>query len=80
MHDLIEQAADTLSHARRLVVLTGAGMSKESGIPTFREAQEGLWSRYDPQRLATLQGFPGQPQAGLGLVPIPAWPRRERPA
>ena len=75
MHDLIEQAADTLSHARRLVVLTGAGMSKESGIPTFREAQEGLWSRYDPQRLATLQGFLANPklvwdwyQYRLGLV------------
>ena len=75
MHDLIEQAANTLAQARRLVVLTGAGMSKESGIPTFREAQEGLWSRYDPQRLATLQGFLANPklvwdwyQYRLGLV------------
>lgn len=59
---LIEQAASLLARSRRLVVLTGAGMSKESGIPTFREAQEGLWSRYDPMRLATMQGFLANPQ------------------
>lgn len=75
MQDFIERAAEILSQARRLVVLTGAGVSKESGIPTFREAQEGLWSRYDPQRLATLQGFQSDPklvwdwyQHRLGMV------------
>lgn len=62
MLDLIAQAASLLSGSRRLVVLTGAGMSKESGIPTFREAQEGLWAKYDPQRLATMQGFLANPQ------------------
>lgn len=36
------------------VVLTGAGISQESGIPTFREAQTGLWAKYDPHKLATL--------------------------
>jgi NAD-dependent deacetylase len=44
MQDQIQQAADILARARRLVVLTGAGISKESGIPTFREAQQGLWA------------------------------------
>ncbi len=75
IHDLIQQAADILAHARRLVVLTGAGISKESGIPTFREAQQGLWARHDPQRLATMQGFLADPklvwdwyQFRLGLV------------
>jgi NAD-dependent deacetylase len=75
MQDLINQAADILTHARRLVVLTGAGISKESGIPTFREAQQGLWAQQDPQRLATLQGFLANPklvwdwyQFRLGLV------------
>lgn len=62
MHDLIRQAAHTLSVARRLVVLTGAGMSKESGIPTFRDAQDGLWARYDPMRLATMEGFRADPK------------------
>lgn len=39
--------------ARRITVLTGAGMSAESGVPTFRDAQTGLWSRYNPEDLAT---------------------------
>lgn len=39
--------------ARRVVVFTGAGMSAESGVPTFRDAQTGLWARFDPTELAT---------------------------
>ena len=50
-----------LSKAIRVVVLTGAGISAESGIPTFREAQTGLWSRYDPEDLATPQAFDRDP-------------------
>lgn len=38
-----------------LCVMTGAGMSAESGIPTFRDAQSGLWSRFKPEDLATVQ-------------------------
>ncbi|MBB1029565.1 NAD-dependent protein deacylase [Dietzia sp. SLG310A2-38A2] len=40
-----------------LVVLTGAGMSAESGVPTFRDAQTGLWARHDPAALATPQAW-----------------------
>ena len=61
MNDLVQQAAETLFHARHLVVLTGAGVSKESGIPTFRDGQEGLWARYDPMKLATMQSFLADP-------------------
>lgn len=43
------------------VVLTGAGISQESGIPTFREAQTGLWAKYDPHKLATSEGFIADP-------------------
>ncbi|MBL8539099.1 MAG: NAD-dependent deacylase, partial [Betaproteobacteria bacterium] len=39
--------------ARRVVVLTGAGISAESGIPTFRDAMTGLWARFRPEELAT---------------------------
>lgn len=53
---------DLLRSARRLVVLTGAGVSAASGIPTFREAQTGLWSRYDPMELATPQAFAANPR------------------
>jgi NAD-dependent deacetylase len=45
-----------------LAVLTGAGMSAESGIPTFRDAMTGLWSRFDPAELASEEGFRAQPQ------------------
>ncbi len=51
-----------LRTARHVAVLTGAGISAESGIPTFREAQTGLWAKYDPQELATPQAFRRQPR------------------
>lgn len=47
----------TFNTAKHIVVLTGAGMSAESGIATFRDAQTGLWERYDPQRLASPHGY-----------------------
>jgi NAD-dependent deacetylase len=51
-----------LRAARRLVALTGAGISAESGIPTFRDAQTGLWSRFRPEELATADAFRRNPQ------------------
>ncbi len=51
-----------LRPARTLAVFSGAGASKESGIPTFREAQTGLWARYDPQQLATPAAFRRDPK------------------
>ena len=51
-----------LAQARRVCVLTGAGMSAESGIPTFRDAITGLWSRFDPAQLASEEGFRDDPQ------------------
>lgn len=53
---------DALKQAERVVVLTGAGVSAESGVPTFREAQTGLWSQYDPKDLATPQAFARNPR------------------
>jgi len=43
--------------ARHVCVLTGAGVSAESGVPTFRDAQQGLWSQFNPQDLATPEAF-----------------------
>jgi len=60
--ELIEHGARLVAQSRRLVVLTGAGVSAESGIPTFREASTGLWARYDPQQLATVEGFLENPK------------------
>lgn len=47
--------------ARRLAVFTGAGVSAESGIPTFRDALTGLWARFDPEQLATEAAFRADP-------------------
>lgn len=47
--------------AGRIVVLTGAGISAESGMPTFRSPQDGLWSRYRPEELATPEAFARDP-------------------
>jgi NAD-dependent deacetylase len=51
-----------LRAARRIGVLTGAGISAESGIPTFRDAQTGLWARFRPEELATAEAFRLNPQ------------------
>lgn len=53
-----------LRSARHVCVLTGAGASAESGVPTFRDAQSGLWAKYDPLALATPEAFEADP----GLV------------
>ena len=50
-----------LRAAKRIVVLTGAGISAESGVPTFRDAQTGLWANYKPEELATPQAFLKKP-------------------
>lgn len=48
---------DAISSANHIVVFTGAGVSAESGIPTFRDAQTGLWEKFDVTRLASSSGF-----------------------
>jgi NAD-dependent deacetylase len=60
--DIPTELAKTLRAARQVAVLTGAGVSAESGIPTFRDAQTGLWAKYDPQELATPQAFQRDPR------------------
>jgi NAD-dependent deacetylase len=57
----LEVVRESLARARRVCVLTGAGMSAESGIPTFRDAMSGLWSRFDPVELASDEGFRANP-------------------
>ncbi|MFQ5422096.1 MAG: NAD-dependent deacylase, partial [Anaerolineae bacterium] len=51
-----------LRDAQKVAVLTGAGISAESGVPTFREAQTGLWAKYDPEELATPHAFRRNPR------------------
>lgn len=52
---------DALRAAQHVCVLTGSGISAESGVPTFREAQTGLWEQYDPHELATPEAFQRDP-------------------
>jgi hypothetical protein len=54
--------AHVLRSARAVAVLTGAGISAESGVPTFRDAQTGLWARFDPHELATPAAFARNPK------------------
>jgi NAD-dependent deacetylase len=65
-----------LREAKLIAVLTGAGISAESGIPTFRDAQDGLWARFDPRELATPSAFARDPKRVWDWY---AW-RRERVA
>jgi NAD-dependent deacetylase len=58
----IPHLAARLRSASRTVILTGAGVSEESGIPTFRDAQTGLWAKYDPLELATPDAFARNPK------------------
>ena len=57
MTDSLQAAADLLRKAKHVAILTGAGISAESGIPTFRHALTGLWARFDAEDLATPQAF-----------------------
>lgn len=61
--NVVDRVADALRGARRVLVLTGAGISAESGIPTFR-GKDGWWRQRNPQELATLEAFTSDP----GLV------------
>jgi NAD-dependent protein deacetylase/lipoamidase len=56
-----DTAARLLGAARSVVVSTGAGMSKESGIPTFRDAPNALWENFDAEKLASPEGFLNDP-------------------
>jgi len=51
-----------LRNSNRIVVLTGAGVSQESGLRTFRDAQTGLWAQYKPEELASPEAFHRDPK------------------
>ena len=58
----LAQARAWVQAAQRIAVLTGAGISAESGVPTFRDAQTGYWAQFRPEDMATEQGFRTHPQ------------------
>lgn len=66
MNDL-ERAIEALATARKVVFFTGAGISAESGISTFRDELTGLWEKQDPRRLETARAFRENPQLVWGF-------------
>jgi NAD-dependent deacetylase len=58
----LEHARSLLADATAVAVLTGAGISAESGIPTFRDALTGLWENFRPEELATPEAFEANPK------------------
>ena len=60
MQELIQQAAEKIAAAEKVVALTGAGISVDSGIPDFRSAS-GIWSKYDPMEYGTIDAFMANP-------------------
>jgi NAD-dependent deacetylase len=56
------ELVNSLRTAKSCVVLTGAGISAESGVPTFRDANTGLWSTFNLEELATPEGFMKNPK------------------
>lgn len=56
----LEQAREALRGAKRVFAITGAGVSAESGVPTFR-GSDGVWKKLDPYKLATPEAFAGDP-------------------
>jgi NAD-dependent deacetylase len=66
MNAELDRAVAILKDAKKLVVSTGAGMSRDSGVPTFRDAMTGLWSRFDPHELANAQAFSRNPARVFG--------------
>lgn len=60
--DFPTSLVQSLRNAKKIVALTGAGISAESGLATFRDAQTGLWSKFRPEELATVEAFRRDPK------------------
>lgn len=60
-NDAVSKAAEIIRSAKKVIALTGAGISTESGIPDFR-SREGLWQKYNPEEYATIEAFHENPE------------------
>ena len=58
---MLENLVDKIANCSRCAVLTGAGISAESGVPTFR-GKEGLWGKFKPEQLASMDAFIASPR------------------
>jgi NAD-dependent deacetylase len=60
--DFPAELITSMRSAQRVAVLTGAGVSQESGLRTFRDAADGVWKQYKPEELASPEAFAGDPR------------------
>jgi NAD-dependent deacetylase len=58
----LESVASVVREAKEIVVFSGAGLSADSGIPTFRDGATGLWNKVDPDEVASIEGFLRNPE------------------
>lgn len=80
---ILQQAADALRSAKYAVVFTGAGISTPSGIPDFQSKNTGLWQRFDPMEVASIDAFRNRPDRFFGwLRPLlkEIWSAQPNPA
>ncbi len=63
---LLQTVRGWLREASQVAVLTGAGISAESGVPTFRDAQTGYWAQFRAEDMATEEGFRAHPERVWG--------------
>ncbi|MFZ4538465.1 SIR2 family NAD-dependent protein deacylase [Propionivibrio sp.] len=62
MDKTIANLLTALAKASEVVIFTGAGLSADSGIPTFRDGATGLWANIDPEEVASIEGFRKAPE------------------
>ena len=68
LENKIEKFAELIIDSKNVVVLTGAGMSTESGIPDFRSPDTGLWTKVDPEKYATIHSYVANPGRNLKMM------------
>lgn len=65
LRETCHEIRERLATAHEIVFFTGAGLSSESGIPTFRDSAHGLWAHFRPEHVATPQAFRNRPKRAL---------------
>ena len=64
----IQKLAELILNSKKIIVLTGAGMSTESGIPDFRSPNTGLWNKVDPEKYASISSYVSNPGKNLKFM------------
>jgi len=68
LEEKIEKLADLILESKNIVILTGAGMSTESGIADFRSPGTGLWEKVDPYEFASINSYIARPAKNLEFM------------